>query len=407
MNHFKNHTEVRPAHQLTRKDNLAKNLKRYRKSLEKDSPGAEDLPMWFFPQSFQMPREFALFKEELAKHPGQLWIMKPAGRSQGKGIFLVNKLSAVLKWSPENSAASAVAAAHAARKLHRAEVHREPAAHRRQEVRLPALRALHESESAHAVPLPHGLRALLAPALHGGRPREQVYPRVTTDIHCTNVAVQKSDEKYQDGHNSKWELRNLKLFLASRFGAERVEQCFAKIQEIFVHSLKAVQALLTHDKHCFELFGYDVMLDSDLRPWLLEVNAYPSLTASTKDDEALKVNMLDDALSILDLEKLYPDLTQALRKRSAGRRLRPHLQRLPSRPARRLPVQDAPRHAQQQSTPGSPACAATLARQTHRQQTRLPRQNLQHASTHPNTPASASLAHQVSRGTVCFESAPR
>jgi hypothetical protein len=102
VNHFKNHTEVPPTHQLTRKDSLAKNLKRYRKSLEKDATSSDDLPMWFFPQSYQMPHEFALFKEEFAKNPNVLWIMKPAGRSQGKGIFLVNKLSAVAKWSPEH-----------------------------------------------------------------------------------------------------------------------------------------------------------------------------------------------------------------------------------------------------------------------------------------------------------------
>ena len=103
---------------------------------------------------------------------------------------------------------------------------------------------------------------------------------------------------------SKWELRELKLYLASKHGKPRVEECFGKIQEIFVHSLKAVQTLLTSDKRCFELFGYDILIDESFQPWLLEVNAYPSLNASTKEDEILKVKMLDDALTIVDMEKV-------------------------------------------------------------------------------------------------------
>jgi tubulin polyglutamylase TTLL6/13 len=35
---------------------------------------------------------------------------------------------------------------------------------------------------------------------------------------------------------------------------------------------------------CFEILGFDIMLDSDLNPYLIEVNHTPSFTADTPLD---------------------------------------------------------------------------------------------------------------------------
>jgi hypothetical protein len=41
-------------------------------------------------------------------------------------------------------------------------------------------------------------------------------------------------------------------------------------------------------KSCFELFGFDVLIDENLHPWLMEVNISPSLSSSSPFDKVVK-----------------------------------------------------------------------------------------------------------------------
>ena len=55
---------------------MLKNLKKYKKSLEKaDDPKAEKID--FFPLTYNVPGEYPIFCEQFKRMPGALWIMKP------------------------------------------------------------------------------------------------------------------------------------------------------------------------------------------------------------------------------------------------------------------------------------------------------------------------------------------
>lgn len=51
-------------------------------------------------------------------------------------------------------------------------------------------------------------------------------------------------------------------------------------------------------KHCFELFGLDFMLDSDLNCWLIEANTNPCLEESSRLLELILPRMVDDMFKL-------------------------------------------------------------------------------------------------------------
>ena len=51
----------------------------------------------FIPVTYTLPSEFNVFVEEFKRHPNSMWIRKPVGGAQGKGITMVNKLDSFKK----------------------------------------------------------------------------------------------------------------------------------------------------------------------------------------------------------------------------------------------------------------------------------------------------------------------
>jgi len=307
VNHFPRFYE------LTRKNLLAKNLKRFQKMMvnrNKNEPEDQridiDAEMDFFPVTYELPDQWHMFVEEFKKKNGvvnvnqkskrndkSIWIMKPICKSQGKGIFLFRDLKEISDWKKGGK----------------------------------------EKKNPEEVEVYIVQRYIERPLLVGGKKfdmriyvlvtsyvplRAYVYregfvrfsnTRFTTEriedsyVHLTNVAIQKKAPDYNPDRGAKWPLTSLRRYLNQSRGSEATEAAFKRVNDVFWYSLQAVQDKIINDKHCFELYGYDVLFDVDLRCWLIEVNASPSLSASSYEDKQLKKRMLSDTLNVVDMEQ--------------------------------------------------------------------------------------------------------
>lgn len=300
VNHFPNHYE------LTRKDLVVKNIKRYRKEREKldlleaqqgerpeEAAGRLELPPDFVPTTFYLPSDYALFVDEFRRHPNTTWIAKPTGSAQGRGIFLVSKLQQLKKFSSGQRAP-----------LSQPLPFRESYVISRY-IDNPLLIGGKKFDMRLYV-LVTSYRPLMVYLYKGGFCRFCV-EQYNTDvaefdnvfIHLTNVAIQKNAEDYNDKHGGKWDINDLMLYIESTRGSQACDALSSDMEDIIVHTLKAVQNVMIADKHCFELYGFDILVDQNLRPWLIEVNASPSLSATTSEDRMLKTRLIHDTLNIV------------------------------------------------------------------------------------------------------------
>ncbi|XP_017720504.1 PREDICTED: probable tubulin polyglutamylase TTLL9 isoform X3 [Rhinopithecus bieti] len=274
ISHFRNHYE------LTRKNYMVKNLKRFRKQLEREEGKLEAAKCDFFPKTFEMPCEYHLFVEEFRKNPGITWIMKPDTRSsddQKDDIPVENYVAQRYIENPYLIGDSFFLCLTG----------------RKFDLRVYVLVMSY-------IPL----RAWLYRDGFARFSNTRFTLNSIDDqyVHLTNVAVQKTSPDYHPKKGCKWMLQRFRQYLASKHGPEVVETLFRDMDNIFVKSLQSVQKVIISDKHCFELYGYDILIDQDLKPWLLEVNASPSLTASSQEDYELKTCLLEDTLHVVDME---------------------------------------------------------------------------------------------------------
>ena len=55
------------------------------------------------------------------------------------------------------------------------------------------------------------------------------------------------------------------------------------------------------NNNCFELLGFDILIDENFKPWLLEVNLSPSLSTDAQLDFKVKGNLIADLFNLVGI----------------------------------------------------------------------------------------------------------
>ncbi|GAB5359909.1 hypothetical protein AAMO2058_000582600 [Amorphochlora amoebiformis] len=278
VNHFPG------SHCLGRKDNLVKSILRLRRH-----HGAKySSEFSFLPETFLMPSEYSLFERRAERQSDQMWILKPTNLSCGKGIKVITKPSEV------DSDRQCVVCKYIM----------DPYLinGRKFDMRIYVLITCFNPLRVYIYK--DGL-VRFATMKYTTKP-SQAKERF---IHLTNYSVNKLSENFvrntehdRDDTGSKWSVKALRRYFHSK-GIDDTK-VWDDVEGVIVKTLMAIEGDVVHRQRiyknhrnsCFEILGFDVLLDSKLKPWLIEVNCSPSLSSSSPLDKRIKTQLMTDAL---------------------------------------------------------------------------------------------------------------
>nr|XP_022333058.1 tubulin polyglutamylase ttll6-like isoform X22 [Crassostrea virginica] len=130
-------------------------------------------------------------------------------------------------------------------------------------------------------------------------------------MHLTNYAINKHSEDFirDDEAGSKRRISTINRYLRDK--GYDVDKMWADIDDVIIKTLISAHSVLKHNYRtcfpnhvkgsaCFEILGFDVLLDRKLRPQVLEVNHSPSFNTDSELDREIKGALVWDSLNLVN-----------------------------------------------------------------------------------------------------------
>ncbi|XP_028654955.2 probable tubulin polyglutamylase TTLL2 [Erpetoichthys calabaricus] len=291
---------------ITRKDCLARNLKRMK--------GIYGSALYdFSPVAFILPNDYTKFLAEYSREmlenggtPGY-WICKPVDLSRGRGIFIFQDFTNLAYDS------SVIVQKYISNPLLISGYKFD-------------LRIYVCVKSFHPLTVYMYQEGLV-------RFATEKYSLNSLDnqyAHLTNTSINKfglsyNSEKERVGSGCKWTMSKFRTYLHSLNINEML--LWQRINSIVTLTLLTIASSIPASPNCVELFGFDILIDSNFKPWLLEVNFSPALSLDCPVDVTVKKGLLHDLIDLLnysDVDHLRESaFAQQAQKRPSYVRLQP------------------------------------------------------------------------------------
>ncbi|KAL0477873.1 tubulin polyglutamylase [Acrasis kona] len=131
--------------------------------------------------------------------------------------------------------------------------------------------------------------------------------------HLTNYSINKHSDTFETSEEgdagSKWTISALKKY----FKDNKVDDSmlWRGIEDIIIKTIISAddtvnsmmaRTIKSKKNVCYEVFGFDILVDDYLKPWLLEVNVSPSLSSSSAMDRKIKTRLIANLMNLVGFE---------------------------------------------------------------------------------------------------------
>ncbi|XP_050349755.1 tubulin polyglutamylase TTLL13-like isoform X1 [Nymphalis io] len=278
INHFPGMLEI------CRKDLLARNLNRMQKIYPKEYN--------FFPKTWCLPADFGEVLTYSKSRKNKTFIIKPECGSQGRGIYLTKSLKDI---KPTDKLICQVYLS----KPYLVDGYKF-------DIRVYTL--ITSCDPLRIFVYNEGLVRFATSRYADPNANN------TTNVfmHLTNYALNKHSRTYvyDSEAGSKRKISTLNKVLLSQ-GVD-LDRLWHSIDQVIVKTIISAWPILKHSYHacfpshdmvhaCFEILGFDILLDHKLHPFILEVNHSPSFHTDTQLDREVKESLLTDTLTMLNI----------------------------------------------------------------------------------------------------------